>query len=93
MTPAVTPEYWALRIDGTAQGAAIAQAMQAALAFGYSGEIKIYMANETPTWRLQITDTQGVDQIAYQGDWMVLANNALSFYKDADFTEKFAVES
>lgn len=88
----VASKYWGLQIAGTAQGVEIAQALQAALAFGYSGVVKVYMSNGTPTWRLEITDTHGDEQIAYQGDWMVLADNALSFYKDADFVAKFTLE-
>jgi hypothetical protein len=69
-----TPVYWYLQISGTAQGVAISQALEDAVAAGV-------IANGTSVinklgWQISITDLSNNTSFATQGDYIVLTSNS-----------------
>lgn len=74
--PLAEPNYYRLRISDTTQGAAIGTALAIALANGLihygAPEARRDPTTGAVSWTVKITDPNGVDKFADQGDYIVL---------------------
>lgn len=91
-TPIVEETFKSLQISSTSQSVAISEEIQKAV-FGdfiLNGSVECLKVNGETAWRVHIIPEAHKEEIAQQGDWLVVSSyGPLYVYTDAEHTAKF----